>query len=373
MEEEKSRPLTSKGFVHIKEAKDGEGITEDDLKLINQYTRKELTAGEVYMYPVILCDNEVDRDAEYFTFEDLQKIAPMYVAKTGILNHSWSATAQHSRIIKTEVLAGTNPVTGKNFNMFGEPYYYVKAWAYTIKQGNEDFIAKIDGGILKEVSTGFSVADKICKVCGNSYYDYENCKHIRGRTYKVEGEDRVCYLRMKDPTDAYEFSFVAVPAQPAAGATKSKQTEPEQKEAKKVESLRKLLEKAKENGDENISISTIAIEKELKDYDAVKLAKEAVEAKVAELEPLADMGKQYKTDLVESLLRKGATLNKNFPTETMKSLYNKASIDELKAFEQMFDSQLEEQMPPSGQIKGSEKGNSEQKAATADISSYKLR
>lgn len=44
---------------------------ENDLQLINQYTRKDLKADEVYTFSVVLCDNDVDRDYERFTVESL--------------------------------------------------------------------------------------------------------------------------------------------------------------------------------------------------------------------------------------------------------------------------------------------------------------
>ena len=41
--------------------------TDEELKLINAYTRRELSADEVYAFTVVLCDNDVDRDNERFT------------------------------------------------------------------------------------------------------------------------------------------------------------------------------------------------------------------------------------------------------------------------------------------------------------------
>ena len=43
------------------------------------------------------------------------------------------------------------------------------------------------------------------------------CGHQPGKKYG----GRLCYTLLEDPTDAYEWSFVAVPAQPAAGVTKA--------------------------------------------------------------------------------------------------------------------------------------------------------
>ena len=48
-----------------KEALGGQRVepTEEELALVNRQSRKELTAAEVYLFAVRLCDNEVDRDA----------------------------------------------------------------------------------------------------------------------------------------------------------------------------------------------------------------------------------------------------------------------------------------------------------------------
>ena len=57
------------------------------------------------------------------------------------------------------------------------------------------------------------------------------CKHWNGETY----DGNVCYFALKGALDAYELSFVAVPAQPKAGVTKSyggKEAEEKQDEDK---------------------------------------------------------------------------------------------------------------------------------------------
>ena len=54
---------------------------------------------------------------------------------------------------------------------------------------------------------------RVCSVCGE---DYDGCPHQKGERYGGE----VCTAVLCEPKDAYEFSFVAVPAQPAAGVVK---------------------------------------------------------------------------------------------------------------------------------------------------------
>ena len=48
--------------------------TEADLALINQYTLTPLTAEQVYVFAVKLCDNAPDRDDEAFSKASLEKV-----------------------------------------------------------------------------------------------------------------------------------------------------------------------------------------------------------------------------------------------------------------------------------------------------------
>jgi hypothetical protein len=78
-------------------------------------------------------------------------------------------------------------------------------------------ILEIDAGIKKEVSVGCAVERVECSVCGADVKSGA-CGHKKGETY---GGKPCCHLLLS-PTDAYEWSFVAVPAQKAAGVTKSR-------------------------------------------------------------------------------------------------------------------------------------------------------
>ena len=42
-------------------------LEQTELDLINQYTRRKLSRDEVYIFSVVLCDNEIDREFEKFT------------------------------------------------------------------------------------------------------------------------------------------------------------------------------------------------------------------------------------------------------------------------------------------------------------------
>ena len=60
-------------------------IPSEELALIGKFARKELKQEEIYTFSVILCDNEIDRDNEKFTVSALNKLAELFVGKTGIL------------------------------------------------------------------------------------------------------------------------------------------------------------------------------------------------------------------------------------------------------------------------------------------------
>ena len=186
------------------------GLTADEaeLALISQFSRKKLTAGEVYLFTVRLCDNEVDRDGERFPPETLEALAGAFVGKSGIFDHQWSARGQTARIYRAEVVAAPGRLTRA-----GDPYRYLKGWAYMLRtQGNADLIAEIEGGIKKEVSVGCAVERTVCSICGSNMAAGE-CGHVKGHTY----DGRLCWGELTGLTDVYEWSFVAVPAQPEAG------------------------------------------------------------------------------------------------------------------------------------------------------------
>lgn len=187
-------------------------VSEDTLEKINRFTKKKLSADEVYVFSAVLCDNEIDRDGERFSVDALYALAPLFEGKTAILNHSMNASDQSARTFETQVVSDSARKTA-----CGENYTYILAHSYLPRIAkNESLIAEIDAGIKKEVSVGCAVAKRICSVCGAD--ERQNpCGHRRGKVY----DGKVCHYILDEPTDAYEWSFVAVPAQKNAGVTKS--------------------------------------------------------------------------------------------------------------------------------------------------------
>ena len=172
-----------------------------DMAAINRHTRTPLEPADVYVFSVHACDDRPDRDGERFTAEGLAALAPLYLGKPMIFDHLWSAAQQVARIYRAEVVKdGTATV--------------LRLDAYMLRNAEtQPVIDKIEAGILKEVSVGCSIAKATCSICGQPY---GSCPHDRGRVY----DGKTCVVELSEPTDAYEVSFVAVPAQPAAGVCK---------------------------------------------------------------------------------------------------------------------------------------------------------
>ena len=182
---------------------------QEELALINQFAKTDLTEEQVYTFSVRLCDNEVDRDFERFDGAALERLGELCLGKSGIFDHQWSAERQTARIYRTEVVREPARITAA-----GDEYCWLKGWAYLLRtEKNADLIAEIEGGIKKEVSVGCSMGKNVCSICGA---EEGGCQHVKGQMYG----DRLCFIELQEPLDAYEWSFVAVPAQRNAGVVK---------------------------------------------------------------------------------------------------------------------------------------------------------
>ena len=186
-------------------------VSEEDLKLINQYTLEPLEADDVFLFKLSVCSNaqDLDRDNEPFMLRAVKDLSKHLEGKTIILDHNPSAKNQIARIYSTQLI-DYNEKTEAD-----EPLTSLEAHCYMVKTDrNADLIAEIKAGIKKEVSVGFSTSEMKCSICGKRFV---TCAHHKGRIY----DGKVCRSQITDCTDAYEVSFVAVPCQVNAGTVKS--------------------------------------------------------------------------------------------------------------------------------------------------------
>ena len=269
------------------------------LEKINALAKGTLTAEQVYVFSVRLCDDQVDRDFERFDTEALPVLAKLFVGKSGIVDHKWSAGSQLARIFDTEILT-EDGVTG------------IKAWAYIRRGGaGDEWIADIEAGIKKEVSVGCAMGRSVCSVCGG---EYGSCGHRKGEYY----EGQLCCAILRDPVDAYEFSFVAVPAQREAGVLKG------------MGRQRCLKELAEEFG---------------------------VQEEYRGLWKLARMGQQYQKQLSDEVVRLGLMLGLKVAEPVLRSAAEKLSGAELVELRNALREQAAEKYPIQlqlGSVRGEE-------------------
>ncbi|MBO5937301.1 MAG: hypothetical protein J6Q79_06775 [Clostridia bacterium] len=294
---------------------------EKELELINNHTRTPLTADDVYTFTLTLCDNEIDRDFECFSLKSLEKLCELFVGKTGIADHSMLAKDQTARIFYCYTETDPAKKTTK-----GEAYTALKARAYTLRnESNNDFIASIDGGIKKEVSIGCAVSRVTCSICGKNMKTH-SCEHIRGKSYK----GKLCHGILEEPTDAYEWSFVAVPAQRNAGVTKSfapgKETPMDTSEIIKSMTQDSLITEEKAQ--------------ELYDY-------------IEKLEELAKQAQCYKEHLTKDISRFAGIIMPQVNTKQFTKSCMDMDLDSLKKLRDDMQKQAGEIFPVSSQIKPS--------------------
>lgn len=190
-------------------------LDDNQVDKINELTRRDFSKEELYAFPIVLCDNEIDRDGEQFSVNSLKQLAKLFVGKTGIFDHNPKGENQTARIYSATLMTDNTKKTQS-----GEDYTYLLGYAYMIRtQKNRDLIKEIDGGIKKEVSVSCAVKEKLCSICGKNQ-NVKRCSHIKGKSYN----GKICTYILNNAFDAYEFSFVAVPAQPKAGVTKKYST-----------------------------------------------------------------------------------------------------------------------------------------------------
>ncbi len=276
-----------------------------ELEQINLLTKTPLTAEEVYLFSVRLCDNQVDRDGECFTKEALEQLAPLFVGKSGIFDHQWSAKHQTARLYRCEVLPEPGVVAES-----GEGYCSLKGYAYMLRsEQNAALIADIEAGIKKEVSVSCAVARRVCSICGNDMEDRLHCVHVKGQTY-----DGVrCVVRLCDPTDAYEWSFVAVPAQKEAGVLKA------------------------------LSLGHF-------DEAAAQALPQGWGETIKTLQEQAACGRRYLKNLQDEVLRLGLLCRQDMSRDTLLAILQKLDEGELLAMKKSYAGALADRLPLATQL-----------------------
>ncbi|MEE0264099.1 MAG: hypothetical protein UD936_00580 [Acutalibacteraceae bacterium] len=290
-----SEIIKSKGIV----LKEGGSISDNELELINRYTRRQYKGDELYVFNVVLCDNEIDRDNEAFSLNALNQLSTLFVGKTGIANHNPTAENQTARIFACSV----ENIQGKK-TTYGADYCRLLAKAYMpVNEYTQRDIQLIEAGIKKEVSVGCSVDRVLCSVCKADVRQH-SCEHFKG--------ENGCYYILDSVSDAYEWSFVAVPSQKEAGVVKSYITQDTNKEVK----AEALIDEIKKCNYKAVNSCNI---KYLSDY-------------IKQLEVNAEYGKAFREKLEKDYIRYCGLCFENTNTEMLLQVAKKLTLNELEEF-----------------------------------------
>lgn len=246
-------------------------------------------------------EGEQRTDEEHYAA--LEQLAELFVGKTGIFDHSMSGRDQTARIFSCRVETDESKVTSA-----GEKYTKLCARAYMPRsEKNAALIEEIDAGIKKETSVGCSVGRSVCSICGKDGRT-DPCAHIKGREYG----GKLCHRILCDPTDAYEWSFVAVPAQPAAGVTKSYRADEQT-----VKTVKRLS-----CANEGVTLT--------------KAEAAGLYGYIDELEQLAREGKEYREELICDVIRMGAAALPDMRGESLSAICGTLGLEQLRELKKAF-------------------------------------
>lgn len=189
--------------------------SQEDLDLIKQFALdKNITANDVYVRAMYLCNDLVDSYFTRFDSPDLDAVCKMIVGQSVLIGHK-KEEAPLARFYKAEKVVRTdkkfeNEITGKDVE-WCKAYFF---WARGTTDA-EDIRKKIDTGTWREVSISWTYSKAICSVCGKDMMDMsalfsgkgseeDICKHRLGKYY----EGKLCYATIRDIKKVLEGSVV---------------------------------------------------------------------------------------------------------------------------------------------------------------------
>lgn len=266
-----------------------------DMVMINKLSQRELAPEEVFTFRLHTCDNDVDRDTDAFTIDALVELSAFLDGKTILSDHAHRTENQVARIYRTDVedIPGGATKTGDQLVRLVAHCYMPRT------EANKEFITSIEAGIRKEASIGCSVSAYLCSICGKNQLEAP-CGHRKGQQY----DGKLCYHKLAGITDAYEVSFVAVPAQRRAGVIKSYIPNNSYRKGDKLMGIEFLQEKIK-------GLTAQIAEKKAQMEGAQDIAiYKSLSTEVAEMENDRDSFKQMVADMLN--VHDGISTEKEF-------------------------------------------------------------
>lgn len=192
------------------------------LDKINRLAKRKLSEDEVFVFfdklagDMIIPERYMKLDLSLLN--EFQKDALSGVSM--LIDHSWSgffgrpkAAIPYGRTFDAAIEPSDIP--GETWALNAN--HYIVRGKTMDGISTDALIANIEDGTMFDTSIGWGASTYHCSICGNDIRDYQNCPHIPGREYKVNGVDLLCYVIAKPPGYLMENSLVFDGAYPTAG------------------------------------------------------------------------------------------------------------------------------------------------------------
>ncbi len=229
----------------------------------------------------------------------------------------------------------------------------------------DDFIRAIRARLVRKVSVGFHGGDMLCDICGNSFWNWRECKHWPGRKYTIESENGdngeskevvstfgIADAHLAEVSAVYEGSTPGAMIIRAEGMAEAGLLDGE--EIRRLETQYRIkipvgqrvwpttdavtysgldfveIQDSGENQMEPIDQIKEALKRAganavdpVKAIDILAAERDMLRKDNDELEPLAAQGKQYRADLTEEAIAQGVRANGKEFTEAAQATYRK--------------------------------------------------
>lgn len=181
-----------------KKSEDDYYPNEAQLAQINSFTKKTLKKEDVLVFELQSADMAIDRGYEHFSSKAISSMAAMSPNKPVLMDHEWEAKA----------------TVGKIFDAKNQGGRLVQLAYFPITESNKAVTENILNGLYDKLSVGFAInlEDYQCDSCKKSMFSAA-CNHFPGEKQK---DGSPVTATIKDVSDYYEVSLVAIPMQPGA-------------------------------------------------------------------------------------------------------------------------------------------------------------
>lgn len=226
----------------------------------------------------------------------------------------------------------------------------------------DDFIRAVSAGLAADVSVGFGGGFWRCDICGNDYRSYRACPHYAGNVYGVgeAGDRRVLATVSIDGANLHEVSAVYDGATPNATIHKARAAAEDgelPQDDKRFLEVRyqvdiptgRIFPAVSANGrqaetEDSMEFTELVVDEGELTVIREVLAETGADQKlslpdqvrwlageVSRLRPLADDGRQYRTDLITDALKEGVrAMGDGFNQEAYRGLLEQSGLDAIK-------------------------------------------